>query len=45
MSMYLAAILVLGLSSSAFSQDQDELKARILEKVRTKLATDRSTLL
>ena len=45
MSKYLAAILVLGLSSSAFCQDQDELKARILEKVRTKLATDRTALL
>jgi len=45
MSKYLAAIFVLGLSSSAFCQEQDELKARILEKVRTKLAADRSALL
>jgi TolA-binding protein len=45
MSKYLAAIFVLGLSSSVLAQDQDELKARLLEKVRTKLAADRSALL
>ncbi|MBV8881023.1 MAG: hypothetical protein JO332_13725 [Planctomycetaceae bacterium] len=47
MSKYLAAIFMLGLSSSAFAQDADpaEVKARILEKVRAKLAADRSALL
>ena len=40
----LAVLLVLGLSTTAFAQD-DELKARILEKVRTKLAADRAALM
>lgn len=44
MSTYLAALLALGLSSSVAAQD-DEVKARILEKVKTKLATDRAALL
>ena len=44
MSLYLAALLALGLSSSALKQD-DEVKARILEKVKAKLATDRAALL
>ena len=46
MSKWLAAILVLGLSPLAHGQDDPaELKARILEKVRAKLASDRSALL
>jgi TolA-binding protein len=47
MSKYLAALLVLGLSSSVFAQDPDnaELKSRILEKVRAKLVADRSALI
>lgn len=46
MSTYLAAILALGLSSSVLAQDDNaELKARILEKVRAKLAADRTALL
>lgn len=46
MSKWLAAILVLGLSPLAHGQDDPaELKARILEKVRAKLSSDRSTLL
>jgi len=46
MSKWLAAILVLGLSPLAHGQDDPaELKARILEKVRAKLSTDRSALL
>jgi TolA-binding protein len=46
MATYLAALLALGISSSALAQDDStELKARILEKVRTKLATDRAALM
>lgn len=46
MSMWLAAILVFGQSPLASGQDDiSELKARILEKVRAKLSTDRSALL
>src|SRR3982751_5369217 len=46
MSKWLAAILVLGLSPLAHGQDDPaELKARILEKVRAKLSSDRSALL
>ena len=46
MSKWLAAVLVLGLSPLAHGQDDlAELKARILEKVRAKLSTDRSALL
>ena len=46
MSTFLAALLALGLSSSALAQDDSaELKARILEKVKVKLASDRSALL
>jgi hypothetical protein len=46
MSKWLAAILVLGLSPLAYGQDDPaELKARILEKVRAKLSSDRSALL
>ena len=47
MSKYLAALFLVGLSSPVLAQDQDaaELKARILEKVRAKLASDRSALL
>jgi len=46
MSKFLAAIIVLGLSSFALAQDTDaELKARILEKVRVKLSADRAALL
>ena len=46
MSKYLAAIFALGISSLACAQDGDaELKARILEKVRTKLAADRAALI
>jgi tetratricopeptide (TPR) repeat protein len=46
MSKWLAAILVLGLSPLAHGQDDSaELKARILEKVRAKLSSDRSALL
>lgn len=58
MSTYLAAILALGLSSSAPRQDSEdllqsvlaapqdeELKGRILEKVRAKLAADRAALM
>ena len=45
MSKYLACVLALGISSTAFAQDQDELKARILEKVRAKLSSDRAALM
>ncbi|HZE95453.1 MAG TPA: hypothetical protein VE981_00345 [Planctomycetota bacterium] len=46
MSKYLAAIFVLGLSLSALAQeDNAELKARVLEKVRAKLSEDRAALL
>lgn len=54
MSKYLAAIFVLGLSSSAFCSpfatasgdgQDDDVKARILEKVKAKLAADRAALL
>jgi tetratricopeptide (TPR) repeat protein len=47
MSKYLAAILALGMSSFALAQDTDsaELKARLLEKVRAKMAADRGALL
>ena len=46
MSKFFAAILVLGLSSTALAQDGDaELKARILEKVRAKLVGDRAALM
>jgi tetratricopeptide (TPR) repeat protein len=46
MSKLFAALFMLGLSSVAVAQDKDnELKQRILEKVRTKLAADRAALL
>jgi hypothetical protein len=46
MSKFLAAILALGLSSAALAQDDNaELKARLLEKVRGKLLADRAALL
>jgi tetratricopeptide (TPR) repeat protein len=46
MSKFFAAIFVLGLSSFALAQDGDaELKARILEKVKAKLSSDRAALL
>ena len=46
MSKFFAAIFVLALSSFAVAQDSDsDLKARILEKVRAKLSSDRAALL
>lgn len=46
MSKLFAALFMLGLSSVAVAQDKDaELKQRILEKVRAKLAADRAALL
>jgi len=46
MSKYFAALFVLAISSSALAQDDStELKSRIMEKVRAKLAADRSALL
>jgi tetratricopeptide (TPR) repeat protein len=46
MSKYFAALFVLAISSSALAQDDStELKARIMEKVRAKLAADRTALL
>src|SRR5579863_943511 len=45
-SKVLAGLLLVGFSSAALAQDSDaELKQRILEKVRAKLATDRTALL
>lgn len=46
MSKFLAAILAIGISSTALAQDDNaELKARILEKVRLKLLADRVALM
>jgi len=47
MSKFLAALFTFGLASQVLAQDQDpaELKKRILEKVREKLATERAAIL